>query len=83
MTYRGHIRNGVAVLDAAVNLPDGTPVRIEVERTDSPFWQNKSVGELARERGIEPVRSLEELAGDWPGEDSVDEFLALLREVRR
>lgn len=29
MTYRGHIENGVVVLDEPVNLPDGTTVSIE------------------------------------------------------
>ena len=34
MTYNGHIENGVAVLDEAVNLKDGTRVRIEVAEDD-------------------------------------------------
>jgi hypothetical protein len=83
MTYRGHMKNGVAVLDSPADLPDGTPVRIDVERVGSDFWQNKSLEALAREQGVQPVRSLDELAGDWPHEDSIDEFLALLRKVRR
>ena len=29
MTYRGHIKNGVAVLDDDVKLPEGTPVVIQ------------------------------------------------------
>jgi hypothetical protein len=82
MTYRGHMQNGVAVLDVAVNLPDGTPVRIAVESPGSDFWQNKSVEELALEQGVQPISRLDELAGDWPAEDSVDEFLALLRKAR-
>lgn len=28
MTYRGHIRNGVVVLDEAVDLPEGTEVTV-------------------------------------------------------
>ncbi len=28
MTYRGHIKNGVAVLDEPGDLPEGTPVVI-------------------------------------------------------
>lgn len=83
MTYRGHIRNGVAVLDTPADLPDGTLVRIEVERADSPFWQNTSAAELAREQRVEPLRSLAELAGGWPPEHSIGEFLAFLREARR
>jgi hypothetical protein len=83
MSYRGHIKNGVAVLDPPADLPDGTPVRIEVERLDSEFWRNKSVRELADEQGVRLPESLDDLAGDWPAEDSIDEFLALVREVRR
>jgi len=83
MTYRGHIRNGVAVLDTPVTLPDGTPVRVEVERIDSAFWQNKSAQELASEQGVQPIKSVDELGGDWPAEDSIDEFLGFVREVRR
>jgi hypothetical protein len=83
MTYRGHIRNGVAVLDTPVQLPEGTPVRVEVEAADADFWRGKKVEELAREQGVEPIQSIDELSGDWPDEDSIDEFLGFLREVRR
>ena len=83
MTYQGHIKNGVAVLDVPLSLPDGTPVRIEVERTDSDFWRKKSLDELAKEQGVGPVEKADQLAGDWPTEDSIDEFLASIREARR
>ena len=83
MTYHGHIQNGVAVLDTPVPLPDGTPVRIEIERMDSAFWSNKSIDELAREQGVQPCSDPNELAGDWPPEDSIDDFLAAIRVVRR
>jgi hypothetical protein len=82
MTYRGHIKNGVAVLDAPVTLPDGTRVRVEVEPAGSEFWSGKTVEELAREQGVQPIKNLADLAMDWPEEESVDEFLALVREVR-
>jgi hypothetical protein len=29
MTYRGHVQNGVVVLDDAIQLADGTEVRVE------------------------------------------------------
>jgi hypothetical protein len=32
MTYRRHIKNGVAVLDEPAALPDGTRVRVQVEQ---------------------------------------------------
>jgi hypothetical protein len=82
MTYHGHMMNGVAVLDTPVNLPDGTPVQIDVEGREGDFWQNKSVQVLSREQRVQPVGILEELAGDWPEEESVDALLALVREVR-
>jgi hypothetical protein len=30
MTIRGHIENGVVVLDEPANVPDGTVVRVEI-----------------------------------------------------
>jgi hypothetical protein len=83
MTYRGYIKNGVAVLDEPAQLPDGTLVRVEVERINSEFWQNKSVEQLTYQQGVRPCTDPADLAGDWPQEDSIDEFLAFLREVRR
>jgi len=83
MTYRGHIRNGVAVLDTPVALPEGTPVRVEVERAPGNFWASKSIAELALEQGVRPIRNVDELRGDWPQEDSIDEFLEFIREARR
>ena len=46
------------------------------------FWDNLSADELARRRGVLPVTDLDALAGDWPEEDSIDEFLTMIREVR-
>jgi hypothetical protein len=82
MTYHGRIKNGVAVLDTPVTLPDGTRVRVEVEPASSEFWSGKTVEELAREQGVQPIDNLADLAIDWPAEESLDEFLALVREVR-
>ena len=30
MSYRGHVRNGVVVLDGPVRLPEGVAVRVEL-----------------------------------------------------
>jgi len=30
MTYRGHVKNGVVLLDDAVSLPEGAVVRVEL-----------------------------------------------------
>jgi hypothetical protein len=58
-------------------------VRVEVEPVGSQFWSSKSVEELGREQGVAPIEDLGRLAIEWPNDDSVDEFLALVREVRR
>lgn len=40
--------------------------------------------ELARQQGVEPIRDIKELQGDfWPEEESVDEFLSLVRGIRQ
>lgn len=82
MTYKAHIKDGVAILDDPVVLADGTRVRVEVESTND-FRSNREIDELAAEQGVNPLRSGDELRADWPEEDSIDEFLAAIREVRR
>ncbi len=82
MTYRGHIKNGMTVLDEPVDLPDGTPVRVEVHRIDSDFWDGKNAEELANERGVSPCVDPGDLAGDWREDESIDDFLALIRRSR-
>ncbi len=55
MTYRGHIENGVAVLEGDVRLPEGTSVEIvpieptAASREEDPFYR---VYELAVPTGI-------------------------------
>jgi hypothetical protein len=46
------------------------------------FWEKLSLDELARRQGVGPVTDLDALAGDWPEGESVDDFLAMVREVR-
>jgi hypothetical protein len=76
------MKNGVAVLDEAPSLPDGTPVRVEVERTEAAFWQDKTAEQLALEQGASPASAANDLDGDWPPEESVDDFLELIRRGR-
>jgi hypothetical protein len=83
MTYRGHIKNGTVVLDAPVALPEGAVVRVEVELAASEFWTNKTVDQLACELGVKPIQSIDELKGDRPKDESIDEFIASVREGRR
>lgn len=82
MIYRGRMLNGVAVPDVPANVPDGTLVEIDVSEQPSEFWQNRDVESLRLEQQVSAVRSLEELAGDWPEEDSVEDFAAFVREAR-
>jgi hypothetical protein len=83
MTYLGRIHNGVAVLTPPISLPEGTPVRIEVEQPHVKSWANKSIEELAREQNVKPMVYLAHLKIDWPEEESIDDLMALVREARR
>jgi hypothetical protein len=82
MTYRGHIKNGVAVLDNPVKLPEGTPVQIGIDPRESAFWRGQSIEELARAQNAEPCDDPDKLAGEWPEDESLDDFLALIRRSR-
>jgi hypothetical protein len=40
--------------------------------------------ELAKQRGIVPIKNMDELRGDfWPEEESIDEFLSWVRDLRQ
>jgi hypothetical protein len=81
MTYRGRIKNGVAVLDQKIDLPEGTPVVIQAA-TIFGFHENLSVSQLLQRQQVLPVSHRNDLVGDWPAEDSLDDFLASVREAR-
>jgi hypothetical protein len=39
---------------------------------------------LAKQQGVAPIRNIEDLKGDfWPEEESADEFLSWLRDLRQ
>ncbi|NLX96292.1 MAG: hypothetical protein GXY83_08950 [Rhodopirellula sp.] len=82
MTYRGHIKNGVAVLDEPTDLPEGTPVLIQPVETFG-FQENLSIAQLIERQQVRPVTHPADLAGDWPLGDSLEEFLSAVREGRR
>jgi hypothetical protein len=59
--------------------PLAVPYREFASMTDS-----RSLSEIAREQGVEPVHDLSSLRADfWPEDESVDEFIAAIRELRR
>jgi hypothetical protein len=82
MTYRAHIKNGVAVLDEPAELPEGTPVLVQAAKTFG-FRENLSIPELAERQQVRHVGSSADLSGDWPAEDPLDDFLTTVRENRR
>ena len=47
------------------------------QRAHARIW------ELARQQGVEPIRNIDDLRGDfWPEEESMDEFLSWLSDLR-
>jgi hypothetical protein len=68
MTYRGHIQNGVVVLDERADLPDGTPVAVQ------------SLGGSQEPAPGSPQAVLK-AAGTWHGDAA--ELDRLLEELRR
>jgi hypothetical protein len=83
MIYRGHIKNGVVVFDEPHTIPEGAAVRLTpLDQAHSSFWQSKTLDELCAEQSVKPLTSMKDLAGDWPEEDSIDDFLAWIRKVR-
>jgi hypothetical protein len=82
MTYRGHIKNGVAVLDEPILLPEGAQVKIQIDRLEPDFWEGKSAEQFALEQGVLPCKNPSDLAGDWPENESVDDFIGLIKRAR-
>jgi hypothetical protein len=82
MTMPGKINQGRIELLEPVGLPDGTEVQVEVRPFAPGFWENLSAAELARRQQVKAARDLSDLAGDWPAEDSLEEFLESVRKAR-
>lgn len=56
----------------------------EAEQEQERRRAHARIWELARQQGVKPVRSIEDLKGDfWPEDESVDEFLELVRAIRQ
>ncbi len=48
------------------------------------FWTGYDVAVLGEEQGIHPVRSLDDLWGDfWPEDECVDDFIEAVRHWRQ
>jgi plasmid stability protein len=46
------------------------------------FWEGVTIEQLAEAQQVRPALSPQELAGDWPEDESLDDFLAYVREAR-
>ena len=56
----------------------------EEEREQARRQARARAWELAKQQGVEPIRSIEDLKGDfWPEGESVDEFLEWVRAIRQ
>ena len=53
MTYKGHVKNGLVVLDDPVKLPDGAEVRVEVLQPRSgPTLADRLRGVIGSVKGL-------------------------------
>jgi hypothetical protein len=69
---------------AGEGIPPATtgPGRVIHEAID--FWKGATIAELAKMQDARPVRSLDDLWGNfWPENESVDAFIASIRQWRR
>jgi hypothetical protein len=56
----------------------------ELARQQARRQAHARAWELAKKQGVKPIRSIEDLQGDfWPEEESVDDFLDWVRTIRQ
>ncbi|MDQ3755251.1 MAG: hypothetical protein M3371_11035 [Acidobacteriota bacterium] len=56
----------------------------ELKRAEARKQAHARAWELAKQQGVKPIRSIEDLQGDfWPEDESVDEFLEWVRAIRQ
>lgn len=60
---------------------DSSP--LEQPPTGPGFWESPTLADLVGQQSPRRPSSIEDLAGDWPEDDSLDEFLGTVREGRR
>lgn len=82
VTVTGRVEHGQIVLPEPLGLPEGTSVEVELRLLPAECWRGVTVEELAKRQQVLRPPSLDELAGDWPEEDSLDEFLANIHRSR-
>jgi len=78
--------DGVLRPEVPIDLPEGTRgvARIRESSKDTvPFDSEPTLEELRKQQGTLPIQSISDLAGDWPEEDSIDDFLDFIRRGRK
>ena len=54
-----------------------------LEQQNQLFWQNISLEDLIETQKVPIIEDIEDLSGDYWGEDTTDEFLSFLKEQRQ
>ena len=54
-----------------------------LEQQNQLFWQNISLEDLIEAQKVPIIEDIEDLSGDYWGEDTTDEFLSFLKEQRQ
>lgn len=72
------------ILDEPVTIPTGR-VRVTLEILPiHSFWTEMTVEELAKIQGVKPIKTLDDLWGDfWPEDESIDDFIETVRQWRQ
>jgi len=89
LEFRGVFDHGVVRPSEPVAIPDGTEVQCRsvsglADATDSSaFWREPTLESLALAQQVKPIRSLGDLKGDWPDDESIDDFLDALKKWRQ
>ncbi len=92
MDFRGIFNHGVIRPTEPVTLPEGTEVDCHpVTATNGSgtcylpegFWASKSIEQLANEQKTIPATSIKDFRGDWPADESIDDFLEFLSKGRQ
>lgn len=53
-----------------------------VEEAPGTFWSRPTVDELAERQAADVIEDIDDLAGDWPADEPLDDFLESLRSSR-
>ncbi len=64
MTYSGHVKNGVIVLDEPAPIEEGMQVRVELSPADSPSTESNEVYPPLSER-LAKFKGKVEFPADW------------------